>query len=336
MLDQSRQWHLFGYDMRRIGHHWQVAWAECLWGDRSPVRARLDEVVHVEGGGVQGKFHAGALVDAGEPTCAAIVLPDSLVLFKTLHLPLAAEDELESVMRLEIMANSPFPAADTAAGWSLSERGDKGLQVELAIASRSAVMRHLGQHHDVHAIDEREVWALAGVRPIVLRGFAEGARLARYQRRLLRIALLLGGALLLLLLILALAAGGKYVRLQQYEALAARVESEAAEVTRQRQSLSVANQTILAVNDVLREYPDPHRELARLTALLGDEAYILQYTQRGRDLRLRGRAEDAAGVVQSLTREEAYEEVADQGITAVGSSGVEQFNVNVRLREGGP
>jgi hypothetical protein len=39
--------------------------------------------------------------------------------------------------------------------------------------------------------------------------------------------------------------------------------------------------------------------------------------------------------VQTLTREAAYEEVADQGITAVGNSGIEQFNVNVRLREGG-
>jgi hypothetical protein len=335
MLDQSRQWYLFGYDMRRIGHHWQVAWAEFLWGDRSPVRARLDDVVQVEGAGVHGNFHAGAPVLAGEPTCSAIVLPDSLVLFKTLQLPLAAEDELDSVMRLEVMANSPFPASDTAAGWALSQRGEKGLQVELAIASRSAAMRHLGQHHDVHDVQEREVWALAGERPIVLRGFGEGARLARYQRRLLRIALLLGGGLLLLLLILALAAGGTYFRLQQYETLATRVEREAADVTRQRQSLSVANQTILAVNDVLREYPDPHRELARLTALLGDEAYIVQYTQRGRDLRLRGRAADAAGVVQTLTREAAYEEVADQGITAVGNSGIEQFNVNVRLREGG-
>lgn len=334
MLDQSRQWYLFGYDMRRIGHHWQVAWAEFLWGDRSPVRARLDEVVQVEGGGVQGNFHAGSPVVAGEPTCAAIVLPETLVLFKTLALPLAAEDELESVMRLEVMANSPFPAGDTAAGWSLSERGEKNLRVELAIASRSAAMRLLGREYDVHDVHEREVWALAGGRPIVLRGFGEGARLARYQRRLLRIALLLGGSLLLVLLILALATGGKYLRLQQYEALAARVESEAVEVTRQRQSLSVANQTILAVNEVLREYPDPHKELARLTALLGDEAYVAQFTQRGRELRLRGRAEDAAGVVQSLTREAAYEEVADQGITAVGSTGIEQFNVNIRLREG--
>jgi general secretion pathway protein L len=333
MLDRSQQWHLFGYDMRRIGHHWQVAWAEFLWGERSPVRARLDDIVSVEGEEGGRCYHAGVPVTAGEATCRAICLPDALVLFRTLTLPRAAEDELQSVMQLEVAANSPFPASDTAAGWSLVERSDRGLQVELAIVSRSAAMRYLGQRYDIHDVHAREIWALAGDRPIVLRGFGEGERLARYQRRLLRIATLLGGGLLLLLLILALAAGGKYLELQQYEALAARVEQEAAEVTRQRESLSAANQTIIAVNDYLREYPDPHTMLALLTRLLGDDAHVAQFTLRGLDLRLRGRAQDGAGVVQALTRQPEFEEVADQGIAAVGNTGFEQFNVNIRLRE---
>lgn len=336
MLDRSQQWHLFGYDMRRIGQHWQVAWAEFLWGDRSPVRARLDDIVRVDDGAGSRCYHAGVPVAADDATCQAVILPDSLVLVRALTLPRAAEDELQSVMQLEVAANSPFPVSDTAAGWSLVERTERALQVELAIVSRSAAMRYLGQHYDIHDVQAREIWALAGEHPIVLRGFGEGGRLARYQRRLLRIATLLGGGLLLLLLILALAAGGKYLELQQYEALAGRVEREAAEVTRQRESLSAANQTIIAVNDYLREHPDPHTLLARLTRLLGDEAYVAQFTLRGRDLRLRGRAQDGAGVVQELTRQPEFEEVADQGIAAVGNTGMEQFNVNIRLREVAP
>ena len=336
MLDRSQQWHLFGYDMRRIGQHWQVAWAEFLWGDRSPVRARLDDIVRVDDGAGSRCYHAGVPVAADDATCQAVILPDSLVLVRALTLPRAAEDELQSVMQLEVAANSPFPVSDTAAGWSLVERIERALQVELAIVSRSAAMRYLGQHYDIHDVQAREIWALAGEHPIVLRGFGEGDRLARYQRRLLRIATLLGGGLLLLLLILALAAGGKYLELQQYQALAGRVEREAAEVTRQRESLSAANQTIIAVNDYLREHPDPHTLLARLTRLLGDEAYVAQFTLRGRDLRLRGRAQDGAGVVQELTRQPEFEEVADQGIAAVGNTGMEQFNVNIRLREVAP
>lgn len=336
MLDRSQQWHLFGYDMRRIGHHWQVAWTEFLWGDRSPVRARLDDIVRVEDASGSRCYHAGVPVEASDASCQAIFLPDSLVLFRTLTLPRAAEDELQSVMQLEVAANSPFPVNDTAAGWSLVERSERGLRVELAIVSRSAAMRHLGQHYDIHDVHAREVWALAGERPIVLRGFGEEERLARFQRRLLRIATLVGSGMLLLLLILALAAGGKYLELQQYEALASRVEGEAAEVTRQRESLSAANQTILAVNDYLREYPDPHTLLARLTRLLGDDAYVAQFTLRGRELRLRGRAQDGAGVVQELTRQPQFAEVADQGIAAVGNTGMEQFNVNIRLREVAP
>jgi Tfp pilus assembly protein PilN len=336
MLDNTQQWHLFGYDMRRIGHHWQVAWAEFLWGDRSPVRARLDDVVRVEGETGAALYHAGQPVTEGEASCEAVLLPDELVLFKSLNVPRAAEDELDAVMALEVMANSPFPADDTAAGWTLVGRDEKGLRLQLAIVSSSAVMRYLGSRHDLHDPHAREVWAMTGEQPVVLRGFGESRRLQRYQRRLLRMAGWLGVCLLTLLLILALLAGGKYLQLQQYETLADTVQREAADVIRLRESLSAANQTVAGVNELLNEFPSPHVELARLTRLLGDDAYIAQLTMRGQELRLRGRAANAAGVMEELIRQEAFAVVTDQGITKVGDTGFEQFNVSIQLQDRTP
>ena len=44
-VNRDQQWTLFGYDTRQVGQHWLAAWRDLLWGDDSPLRQRLDEVV---------------------------------------------------------------------------------------------------------------------------------------------------------------------------------------------------------------------------------------------------------------------------------------------------
>jgi hypothetical protein len=52
----------------------------------------------------------------------------------------------------------------------------------------------------------------------------------------------------------------------------------------------------------------------------------------GREVRLRGRAEDAAAVMQILTGEPDYAEVtAPQAIIKVANTGLEQFSLNLTL-----
>jgi hypothetical protein len=83
------------------------------------------------------------------------------------------------------------------------------------------------------------------------------------------------------------------------------------------------------------QHPNPHRELARLTRLLGDDAFIAHFSMRGDLLRVRGRARNAASVMQTLTEEGAYEAVtAPQAITAVGNTGEEQFYLDIDVAAG--
>ncbi|GAB3281331.1 general secretion pathway protein GspL [Parahaliea aestuarii] len=331
----GQQWQLFGYDVRHLGQYWQRAWAEFLWGDHSPVRARLDEVVELQGESGAQCFHSGVPVAAQQAECRAILLPESLVLFRTLRLPRAAEAELDAVMALEVSSNSPFPAQDTASGWSLLARNDTSLQVQLAITSLSAAMTYLGSRYDIHDVNEREVWAQSGERPIVLRGFGEGHRLARYKRRLLRMGGFVVMAVLLLLAILLVSVGGKFMEMQQYRELSERVTAETREAAEYRELLAAANQTITSVDKVSRQYPNPHVELARLTGLLGDDAHIVELSVRGTEMRLRGRSTDAASVIEKLTSVPAFSEVSAEqgGITKLGNTGLEQFYVTIRLRE---
>ena len=335
MLESSQQWQLFGYDMRNIGGHWVAAWRDLLWGDDSPVRRQLDEAVslHTENGTVC--YQAGSPCALAAPACSAYLLPDDLVLSKCLSVPLAVEGDLESVMALEVNANSPFAADDTAYGWRIIRRDESQLQVLLVIVSMSSVMAYLGRRFDAHDARRQEVWAQIDGAMVVVRGFGEELRERRYAKRLLRTTIMLSVIAVLLLSIVAVATGLKGVGLQRVQVMAATTQRESADASRMRSSLVAANETIAAVNQIVMKYPNPQVEIARLTHLLGDEVSVERFSMQGLEIDLRGRAVDAASVMQRLTDQPDYAEVAaPRAITRVRGTQLEQFYLSIRRREG--
>ena len=103
-----------------------------------------------------------------------------------------------------------------------------------------------------------------------------------------------------------------------------------------RARVALASETVGAAQALIVAHPNPHYEIARLTRLLSDAAHVLQFSMKGREIRLRGRAEDAAAVMQILTGEPDYVEVtAPAAIIKVANSGLEQFSLNLTLAEGG-
>lgn len=332
----GQQWELFGYDMRQLGGQWVAAWRSFIWGQDSPIRERLDEVVSLEDGSDTSLYQSGSLSPGAPFTCQAILLPENLVLARTLQLPLAAENDLDSVLALEVSANSPFAADDTGYGWRVIARDDTKLHVALVISSLSSVMAYLSKQFDLHDPRAREIWADVDGEKVVIQGFGEEHRVKRYRRRLARCAAMLFAGAMAVLLMAGVAAGSLRIELAHIEKLAASTQRDAAEASRLRSRMALANEVSGSAKAVLEAYPNPHYELARLTRLLGDDAYIVQFNMNGREIRLRGRAADAASVMQNLTSEPAYSEVtAPQAIVKVGNSGLEQFSLNIVLAEGG-
>ncbi|MEM1113668.1 MAG: hypothetical protein AAGI11_17275 [Pseudomonadota bacterium] len=338
MSQADHQWEILGYDTRRVGKSITAAWRELLWGDESPLKLHLDEAVRLQGEDSERFVQSGADIDAAgsdgaSRACDGILLPDELILGRTLHIPLAAEVDLPAVMALEVNSGSPFPADDTRSGWKVAARGDTQLTVHLVIVSVSAVMAYLGRQYDLHETTAREVWAEQGGSLVNLKGFGEHQRLQRYRGRLLRVAAMAGASIVLLVAISAIAAGGKYLELRKLEQASAQVLEESRDATSMREELAVARDTIGAVNSIVIDYPNPHLELERLTRLLGDEAYLTQWNMRGRVMKLRGRARDAAAIMKILTDAEAYAEVTSpQAWVRVGDTGLEQFYFNITLR----
>ena len=196
MFESEQNWELFGYDMRNVGRHFVAAWRDFLWAFDSPIRTRLDEAVVVQSSEGEAVYQAGEACTAVNAECRAILLPDDLVLSRFLRLPMAVESDLDSVISLEVNANSPFSTDDTASGWRVVERGEEFIQVALVIVSRSAAMTYVGRQFDSHDPHAQEVWVECDGNMVVLEGFGEGMRADRYKRRLVRVPTILSLAAL--------------------------------------------------------------------------------------------------------------------------------------------
>ena len=335
MLGSEQNWEIFGYDTRQLGRHWIAAWQELLWADDSPVRQRLDEVVLLHSENGTQLYHAGAPCAQSGHACEAVLLPEEMMLARHVKLPVSADAYLDTALDLEANANSPFASSDTACGWRIVGGNGKQLDIVLVIVSISSVMAYLGRQYDIHDPHSHEIWVSVEGAMVVIRGFGEKARDHKYRRRLVRAGVSVGACALMVLLIFSMAAGSKRAELMQLEESAAAVQKEAAAASRMRSSLAQANETVGAVNEIIASYPNPHLEIARLTALLGDEVFINQFSMDGREIRLRGQAVDAASVMQILNDDPAYAEVtAPQAIVKLGNTGLEQFSLNIALRNG--
>ncbi len=333
MFESGQNWELFGYDMRQLGRHFVAAWRDLLWAYDSPVRTHLDEPVRLQTRQGARVYHAGHETDAAEADCNAVLLPEEEVLVRRLRLPLAVEADLESAIALEVAANSPFATADTGHGWYISGRTEDTLQLDLVIVSLSAAMAFIGQHYDSHDAHAQEAWVEVDGNMVVIRGFGEGARERCYRRRLIRVGAMVALAAVLLLTLAGVGAGFKKLELGRVEGLANVVQREAADASRMRAMLGSANETVGAVNDILARYPNAHHELARLTEILGDSAYVERLSVGAQEIDLRGRASDAAAVMEMLTEQADYSGViAASPIRKIPGTSVEQFHLKIQLR----
>lgn len=331
----TNQFEVFGVDVRDYGQLWLAAWRDFLFGDESPIRRALDSQVNLRhADGSSSTYQAGAAVTDGHPNHDALAIPDELVLSRTLALPSIAETDLEAALHLEIAACSPFAPDDTAAGWRVTRGGDlSAITVELVIASRSAVMGFLGEHFNVLNPGSSEVWARAGEHWVCVRGFGEDVRERHYRRRLVRTGLLFTT---IFVLILGLAGASVLLSERQLANLELRRDEalqEAKDAIALRDQLAATNTAITELNRLSQQHPNPQAELLRLTDLMPDSAYITQYTQEGRKIRIRGRGSEAAALQQAMTEQKAFKSVtAPQAISRVGRTGLEQFFLDIELK----
>ena len=361
-LSLSDNSQFFGLDLSQWPRQWRGA-AELLLDmpGLRPLTAPVPvQLLDADGGFSDWQWRLGVIAPqkGGSPanTAHAVALSADAVLERTLTLPRLNLADVAQAVALEAASISPFGAAQTVAGFSV-EPPAKGAQtqtVHMALTSRKqleqAVQRaqvSFAERGAALGDNDIEVWVLpsrrqetggeAGVlpqtlRPVVFDTAGVQPRQALVTRgRASRVGLVALTAVLLA----ALAATPVWQargRAIQAQAALDQVSRDVAPQQAQREALVKQADALRAVGGVLKTQLAPMPVLNLVTRVLPDTAWINTLRVEGDKVILTGNADDAAALVQALSKEEGVKEVRlPSPATRPAGAAKENFNIELRL-----
>ena len=361
-LSLSDNSQFFGLDLSQWPRQWRGA-AELLLDmpGLRPLTAPVPvQLLDADGGFSDWQWRLGVIAPqaGGSPanTAHAVALSADAVLERTLTLPRLNLADVAQAVALEAASISPFGAAQTVAGFSV-EPPAKGAQtqtVHMALTSRKqleqAVQRaqvSFAERGSTLGDNDIEVWVLpnrrqetggeAGVlpqnvRPVVFDTAGVQPRQALVARgRASRVGLVALTAVLLA----ALAATPVWQargRAIQAQAALDQVSRDVAPQQAQREALVKQADALRAVGGVLKTQLAPMPVLNLVTRVLPDTAWINTLRVEGDKVILTGNADDAAALVQALSKEEGVKEVRlPSPATRPAGAAKESFNIELRL-----
>jgi general secretion pathway protein L len=263
-------------------------------------------------------------------------LAPGMGLRKVLDLPLAAEHDLNQLLRFEMDRLTPFRAEDVTFAHGVLERDpeQQRITVELQVVPRAVVSRAL------------EVAAVCKVRPVrvelpklessapespapalnLLPGEPEVARASRLNRSLTLVAL-------------ALLAAALAIPLQRQRVIAADLEREVAaakeaaqQSVRLRDRLQQLEANARFLTDQKRRTPMVTRILAELTRVIPDQAYVEQLDLGEGQLNLRGLATTASDLIGLLEQSALFREPQFRSpVTQDPRLGLERFQLSAEV-----
>lgn len=275
----------------------------------------------------------------GRNGSAAIVLrlPAERALRSVVSLPLAAERNIDQVVKFEFERLTPFKHEEVFYTARITKRDHKSrrLQVELTVVPRGTVQDALRVAHDAgFRADAVEVVGPEGPTPLACDLFLKAKKPA--SRRLLHVAL---GMIALVTVALAVAAAVIPVVQSASEArtLAARVaraRREADESVRLRNAIEkeTENARILVAR---KQRTVPVTEIMdELTRLLPDDVWLTELQIGEKELRMVGFAKSATSLLGILDRSSAFANAAFRSpVTQNSATNREQFDVSAQIVE---
>ena len=269
-----------------------------------------------------------------------LALSGDQVLRQTVTLPLAAEADLQSVMRFEIDRLTPFSADEIYYAFQVTGRDTVAatLSLDLAFVPRDQVATETGLLSETGLSPERlDVLDNDGR----LSGFnlfpKESSRTWSWSAR---IAALL--AFSSLLLAGTTAAMTLLQREAEVEALRSSVnEARRAAIARQDRLAAASRASdplTVAIYREKRQSPSALEVLAAVTDVLPDHTYLEVFDLEGTEIRLTGQSDDSSGLIARLDRHPLLADPAFASpMTRDQESGKERFTLTlqVSVQEGG-
>lgn len=235
----------------------------------------------------------------GRASYEALLLDPDMVLRGELRVP-SRESDLGQAAAWEVRIISPFPSDQSLWTWRerMFEDDPAWRSLELFIADRRVVTRLVHEYRrSLRPKYLPEVWAAPGVE---LAGFGEGRRLRRRNRRRVFLLVLAGTMLVAVMAAMVLPTWQSRVVFMQSQAMVQQLGQEAADAVQSRDKLIVGVERLRRLDVFLKEMPNPLVILNTLSLSFPDSAYVESYAQEGRVVRIRGLADDAALLMQTL------------------------------------
>lgn len=343
MAVDGGQARLFGSDLKALWLSWKAGWQEA---SRWPVFARFGvahPVALVETGADGQRLWWHAYEDgrarrlAGAPALTlpvAVLLPADRVLVQSFRLPLVDDADVAAAVALHVASHSPFPLEQRVQGWR-AQPVENGLRVDVVMASRALMQAQL----EAIALAGRqpaEVWARVDDGFVVIQGAGEALRREAERVARQRISLLGLGALGLFLLVMLTPAVQSWMQLKQAEAALVQAQGESRAAVALRDELSRLESLAAVVQAQQTQGVDVVRWLDVLSRLLPDSVWLDRLDMQGASLRLSGRADDAAALMETLGKEAAFANVRAPSATSRDpATGKERFVIEIDLRGGG-
>lgn len=252
-----------------------------------------------------GQAEPAGAVAGSERATPVLLLSRTAALERTISLPQLASADLEHAVQLEVQASTPFAPEHTVYGFlpEAHTTDKEGQRVHLAITSRQQCEAALAR---AALGAEAEIWLAPAVgtqppwRPLVLRGWGEGARLRAAQRSQWHTLALLALAVLLVLALLVTPTAFARLRALQAQQAQDALQRRAAPQMEVREALGRDVQALQNVAAVASERVLLLPVLDMLTDALPDGAWLHNLNVNGRQFRIMGMADDAAALVQRL------------------------------------
>ncbi|MCB1894143.1 MAG: PilN domain-containing protein [Rhodocyclaceae bacterium] len=283
-----------------------------------------------------GRF-PGRVATRRDARATAIEVPDDLVLRTRSVMPMLDDEALSRAVALRVQQLSPFEADDTVAGWRCEDAGGGRLTIDVALASRAQLSEWLATRA---ATGERngdpELWVDA-VAPIVLQGFGEGARARRTRRRATLTAVLIALAVILVGAMMALPVWEKRRQADQAESALLDLQDSVRDEMAAKERLGRMTRLLAELSSSGRGARELLAVLGRITDAVPDAAVVRRLSFEGDSVQLNGLADDAAQLLQVLSRQPGFTGVRAPGaITRNALTGKEAFMIEFQLAGSAP
>ena len=236
----------------------------------------------------------------------AVVLPESLLLRRTLTLPPLQDAQMQSALALEVQSLSPFAPDEVVWAYHSSPQPSVGVQVQVVISSRKLIAQHVALAHPQVTPQNAEVWVnLADGLPSVphfaaLPGYGEARRQRQTMSWRWASGFLVALAAGLFIAIAVTPTVRLYLKSVQASQALAVVAKKASPVIEQRESLLRITQQVSSLNKLVDKPVPALQTLTLITQALPDDTSLLSLQMQGLKVSMTGQTANAASLMKQL------------------------------------